>query len=210
MTKPKRVTCLHTAASNIPIFDAASAGLDLALHHIVRTDLLAAAEQAGGIDAKLGAATDMALRAAAADADVVLLTCSTLGPVADGLSNAVAVMRVDQALAEAAMRQGGRVAILCAAPTTLQATEDLFRAAARGSRAMIDIELVPGAWDVFKSGDQSRYCGMIAEFADRAFEKGAATVALAQASMAPAADRCRQGIPLTSPRAGLLAALVHS
>ena len=205
----KRVTCLHTAISNIVIFDAAAIGLGLVLHHIVRADLLVAAEQAGGLTDHVTTTTKAALHDAAGHTDVVLLTCSTLGPVADEVSNSVPIMRVDRALAEAAVKQGGRVTVICTAPTTLRATEDLFRAAASATDAVIDMQLVAGAWDVFQSGNQARYCAMIATATDRAFENGAVNVALAQASMAPAADLCRQGSLLTSPRAGLLAASAH-
>ena len=37
----RRVACLHTADSNIAIFDAAARGLDVSLRHVVRSDLLA-------------------------------------------------------------------------------------------------------------------------------------------------------------------------
>jgi hypothetical protein len=48
---------------------------------------------------------------------------------------------------------------------------------------------------------------MIAAAADQAFRDGADVVALAQASMAGAAELCREGRPLTSPGVGLAAAL---
>ena len=70
------------------------------------------------------------------------------------------------------------------------------------------MQLVPGAWDVFKAGDRSRYLSMIATAADEAFQGGAAQVALAQASMAGAARLAAGGrIPLTSPTVGLAAAI---
>jgi hypothetical protein len=48
---------------------------------------------------------------------------------------------------------------------------------------------------------------MVAAAADEAFAEGAASVALAQASMAYAAPLCRGGRPHTSPLAGLTAAV---
>ena len=35
-----RIACLHTAASNVAVFDAAAAGMDVRLEHHVRADLL--------------------------------------------------------------------------------------------------------------------------------------------------------------------------
>lgn len=59
-----RVACLHTAESNVAVFDAArrTARLkDMVLHHKVRGDLLAAAEQAGRLTPEIAARTVEAL-----------------------------------------------------------------------------------------------------------------------------------------------------
>jgi hypothetical protein len=207
VTLRKRIACLHTAAGNIALFEAAAVDLALDLRHLVRAHLLAAAEQAGGLTPSIVEETEAALRAAAGDADFVLLACSTLGPVADGLRAKVPTLRIDRALAEAAVKKGGRVAVLYTFPGTAQASGDLFREVAAGTEAEIDLQLVPGAWDLFKEGDQQQYLAMIADAADRAFAAGAASVAFAQASMAPAAGLCVKGTPLTSPRASLLKAM---
>ncbi|WP_341317433.1 hypothetical protein WN982_39865 [Paraburkholderia sp. IMGN_8] len=81
-----RIVCLHTADSNIAVFDAAARAAgwqSLDLHHAVRADLLAAAEQAGGLTDAIAAQTRAALLALRLDAHSVLLTCSTLGPAVD-------------------------------------------------------------------------------------------------------------------------------
>ncbi len=202
----KRIACLHTAASNVAHFDAAADGLELELKHIVRADLLLAAEKAGGLTDAITGGTVAALVAAAADADFVLLACSTLGPIADGFKGAVPTLRIDRALAEAAIGRGGRVVVLYTFPGTAQATGDLFREVAANGRAEIDMQLVAGAWDIFKAGDQARYGALIAGASDQAHRDGATSVAFAQASMAPATTLCRGPQPLTSPRASLLAA----
>ena len=206
-----RMTCLHTASSNIKVFDAAADKLGIApnvLHHEVRADLLAAAEQAGGLTVDIANATASALRLLALEADAVVLTCSTLGPVVDGLSPGTAILRTDQALAFAAVQAGGNIAVLCAVETTLEPTARLFRQAAQLTRASVDVQWVPGAWALFKAGDLDGYLAVIADAANRAYTNGASTVALAQASMSGAAARVTAGPPpLTSPTAGLSAAL---
>ncbi len=204
----RRIACLHTAESNIHHFDRAADGLSLDLRHWVRADLLRAAEAAGTLTPDLVAATAEALLDLAGEADFVLLTCSTLGPIADHLDATVPIRRADRALAEeavakAALKAGGRVAILYTLPTTAQATGALFREMADGAGVSVDLSLVIGAWDAFTAGDQQRYAELIAEAADRAFTDGASVVALAQASMAPAADLCRKGRPIASPKASL-------
>ena len=82
-----RIACLHSAESNIEVFEAALRSLDrsdVTLGHEVRADLLAAAERQGGVNAEITAQARAALLALSATADAVLLTCSTLGEAAGG------------------------------------------------------------------------------------------------------------------------------
>lgn len=208
-----RIACLHTAASNIAVFDAAAQAVGLAsgvLAHTVRADLLAAAERAGGLTDAIAAETGTALRSLCGTADAVVLTCSTLGPSVAALAGTatVPVLRVDAALAEAAVANGGRVVALCAVETTVEPTTRLFAEAAATTGADVEVRLVPGAWDLFKAGDRDGYLAAVARAADDAYAAGASTVVLAQASMAGAADLVHNGpAPLTSPTAGLAAAL---
>lgn len=209
----QRIACLHTAESNIQVFDNAlgKSGLTgVVLRHAVRADLLAAAEQAGGLTTTISSQTSQALRELCKEADAVLLTCSTLGPVAEAVEPdaAAPVLRVDAALAAEAVKGGGSVAVLCAVQTTVEPTRLLFERAAQATGAKIAMHLVSGAWEVFKAGDRDRYLGMIARAADDAAAAGATQVALAQASMADAADlAAAHQRPLTSPTAGLMAAV---
>jgi hypothetical protein len=203
-----RIACLHTLGSNIAVFEAARPGAGVTLRHDVRTDLLEAAERSGGLTEDVTAQTGEALRTLAADADAVLLTCSTLGPAVSGVENmGVPVLRVDAALAKGAARGGGRIVVLCSAATTLGPTGALFEEAAADTGATIELRLVPGAWDAFKAGRIPEYHAMIAAAADEAFGDGAEKVALAQASMAGAAALCRAGRPLESPAVGLAEAV---
>jgi hypothetical protein len=121
------------------------------------------------------------------------------------------VLRVDEALAEQAVRSGGRIAVLCAAETTMEPTRLLFEAAAARTASQIAMCLVPGAWAAFRGGDQDRYFDLIAQAAEAALRDGAKQGALAQASMAGAAKRVRDAsLVLTSPAAGLGAAIAKA
>lgn len=206
-----RITCLHTAHSNVAVFDAAAEALGIGLdvlRHDVRPDLLAAAEQAGGLTVEVANATASALLSLAREADAVLLTCSTLGVAVEGLSTGTPILRTDEALAVAAVQAGGNIAVLCAVQTTLEPTSRLFHKAAERSNASVTVHWVPGAWALFKAGDTDGYLSAIANAADRAYADGAGVVALAQASMSDAAARVKAGPPpLTSATAGLRAAL---
>lgn len=205
-----RVVCLHTADSNIALFDREllDAGLpDVELHHVVRADLLEAAEAAGGLVTPVRADAAAALSALAADHDAVLLTCSTLGPAVEDVRATMPVLRVDEALAREAVARGGTVVALCAVTTTLGPTTEIFERAATGTSATVAVQLVEGAWDEFKAGNLAGYHALVARAADDARESGADVVALAQASMAPAAQLCSRPPVIGSPSAGLAAAV---
>jgi hypothetical protein len=205
-----RIACLHTVESNIAVFEAArrDLGLEATLTHAVRADLLADAERAGGLTQEIRDRAGTVLAELARSADAVLLTCSTVGPAIAEARRAgaqVPVFRVDGALAEAAVADGGKVVALCAVETTIGPTRALFEDAAKKTGCTVEVVLVPGAWARFKSGDREGYERLVAEAADKA-AAGGAQVALAQASMAGAA-RLAQVKPLTSPAVGLKAAV---
>lgn len=209
MSAIRRIACLHTHDSNIAVFDAAAQALGIApemLVHTVRSDLLAAVE-AEGLTAQLREQTGALLHRLAQENTAVLLTCSSLGPVVDGLGQAQ-ILRADAALAVAAVQGGQRVVVLCAAPSTVSATGELFSAAAQATGAWVEVRLVDGAWALFKAGERERYFERIRTAVAIAFEEGAEVVALAQASMAGATHDEPPGLHvLTSPRASVAAAV---
>jgi hypothetical protein len=211
-----RIACLHTAESNVTVFDSAAKSLGIGLNilqHEVRADLLAAAERSGGLTACISNATQQALLSLAHHADAVLLTCSTLGPSIEGLTKSTSptIMRADEALACAAVNAGSaglKIVVLCAVETTVDPTSRLFMRAAERSKALVEIRLVCGAWALFKSGDFIGYLAAVAEAVDRAYLDGASVVALGQASMSGAASLVTTGpSPLTSATEGLKAAV---
>jgi hypothetical protein len=203
----KTIACLHTAAGNIAVFDAACPP-GATLTHTLRADLLKDAEEAGGLTDAIAQRTATALEALATPGvDAVLLTCSTVGPGAALARAAIPVLRVDAALAETATRGGGKVVVLCAVETTVEPTRAIFAEAAARNGASLDVRLVPGAWAAFRGGDPARYHAIIAAASDAGFAEGAAQVALAQASMSGAVALAKGRKPLASPPVGLAAAL---
>lgn len=72
------IACLHTAQSNIAVFETAAREVGFppsVLSHEVRADLLARAEEAGGVTDEIADETAAALQALSHMADVVILTC---------------------------------------------------------------------------------------------------------------------------------------
>ncbi len=208
-----KIACLHTATSNIAVFDAAVRQIgmdDVVLTHEVKSQLLARVEQAGVLTAEIADEAREILRSLAQSADAVLLTCSTFGPLVDGMAQigATPILRVDAALAEQTMKEGGKIVVLYASPTTIEPTKHIFSSAAKAAAISFEMKVVPEAWEYFKAGDQHGYFVRIAEAADEAYSNGASVVALAQASMAGAIAFIKSGTkPMTSPVAGLLAAV---
>lgn len=204
------IACLHTAHSNIAIFDRALASIEdiprIQLIHQVDTRLLPMAEQAGGITPDIIALTQAQISELSQRSDQIIVTCSTLGQVVDQLPPAaVPVIRVDRVLAQHAVALGGRLLVLCAAPTTLKPTRDLFMHTAAGTATQIDVQLVEGAWQRFSAGDIESYHALIASALISDSAQTSRTVALAQVSMTGAellVNRQEYQI-LTSPHACL-------
>ena len=200
----KSIAFLHTAQSNADLFEDMASRLPVRHSHMVRADLLARAGEAGRLTEEIQTETEELLRSLTGEADAVVLTCSTLGPAADAISGQP-VMRIDRALAKAAVASGGKVAVLCTVETTIGPTGDLFREVAAESGAKVDVRLIDGVFQLFLDGQADRYFEAIASAADE-IAADYDVIAFGQASMAPAAAACNVARPLTSTDAGMAAA----
>lgn len=208
-----RISLLHTIDGNRQIFEDAAKQLGLAggtLFHAVRVDLREAVQQAGAISEDVKAQTARCLTKLAADSDAVVVTCATLGPVVDEVRHAAAVpiVRADRALATAVARAGGRIAVLCAVESTIEANRRLFEQHVVAAGTSVEIILVAPVWARFQAGDVAGALSATAAAADEAYEAGATVVAFAHPWMAPAVDRVRtKQRPLHSADAALRAVL---
>jgi len=208
------IACLHTAESNIAVYEATAKALGLPdgmLRHHVRADLLLAAEKVGRLTDEISAETAALLRHLAEDADAVVLNCSTLGPATTAVNAGAAapIIRADATLAEEAVKAGGRVIVLCTVETTIVPTTALFEAAAKATGAEIKVRLVPGAWAHFRAGDLPAYLASIADAVTAAHGEGPVTIAFAQASMTDAARLLPESYPqpMSGPATALAAAM---
>lgn len=129
------LTLLHTSPVHVPVFDALRDRdhPGAVLRHLVVPELLDRT-RAEGPDSVVPA-----LRELLADsAGPVLVTCSSIGAVAESLAPelGVRVLRVDRPMAARAVRGGPRVAVLATVESTLAPTvalleEEAERAASR-------------------------------------------------------------------------------
>jgi len=210
------VVLIHTVAGleNVfgPLCDELAPGL--APRHVVDESLLNDTIAAGALTDDVRARfRARAEQARAEGADVIMLTCSSVGPAADALSEelGVTVLRVDEAMAERAVSLGPRVGVAATLPTTLDPTAGLVRRAAdrSGTAAEVTTELATGAFQALRGGDAARHDALVVA-ALRALASRVDVIVLAQASMARAlagaesveADGRRVPV-LTSPRLGV-------
>ena len=208
------LTLLHTAPANLETFERLLAELapDVEAKHVLASDLLDEARMTGittDLRARVGETVSLAVDNGAS---VVLCTCSTIGDCAEAASipAGAAVLRVDRAMAEAAVAVGGTIGVAAALESTLGPTEELLRQVAGESGADVILHriLCTEAWRLFEAGDRGSFLAAVAD-AVRAGSAGCDVIVLAQASMAGAADLLGDlPIPvLSSPRLGLGAAL---
>jgi Asp/Glu/hydantoin racemase len=140
-----------------------------------------------------------------------MVTCSSIGA---GVAVArrqfdFPILRVDEAMAEAAVRMGRRIGVAATLKTTLEPTMTLLEetAAAAGRQIELIPELCEGAFEAVLSGDTALHdrlvCAALGDLKERV-----EVVVLAQASMARVVGQLTDGGPpiLSSPEL----AMVHA
>jgi hypothetical protein len=206
----KRVILIHTVASLPETFgrlcDELLPGVEV--EHVVDESLLRDTLQAGELTEEVRSRfLERAARALAGAPDAVVLTCSSVGPAADG----TAVGRIDRAMADWAVRIGARIGVAATVPTTLGATSDLIRRAAAeaGRRVELRTELAEGAFRALGEGRGDEHDRLVRAALER-LAGWADAIVLAQASMARALggageiEAAGRRVPvLTSPRLGI-------
>jgi Asp/Glu/hydantoin racemase len=204
---------LHTVLSLPATFAALAEELapEAEVFHVVDETLLGVTRRAG----ELTPATRRRVlghieSAAEAGADLVVVTCSSIGAAVDASRSfvGVPVLRIDEPMADEAVRLGARIGVLATLATTLEPTAELVarRAEAAGRPVEVVARVCEGAFDALAAGERERHDEVVrTELRRLAAEVD--VVVLAQASMArvaetlPAAER---PVPvLSSPRLGM-------
>jgi aspartate/glutamate racemase len=137
--------------------------------------------------------------AADAGADLVVVTCSSIGPAVDDSHNFVdvPVLRIDEPMADEAVRLGSRIGVVATLSTTLEPTAELVRRRAREAGKDVEVvtHLCEGAFGSDRHDELVR-AGIEALAAETD------VVVLAQASMARVAVDSPVPV-LSSPRLGM-------
>jgi glutamate racemase len=181
---------VHTGHVLIPVFAqlAKENLLGVNVFHMLDESLIRNTIADGGLS-KLTIRRLMGMIESAHDggADAVMVTCSSIG---EGVAVArqqfdFPILRVDEAMAEAAVATGGRIGVAATLRTTLEPTVALLRETA--ARAGRTVEIVPqlsdGAFECLIAGDAPRHDRMLTESLSD-LRKEVDVIVLAQASMA--------------------------
>ncbi|GAA1957297.1 aspartate/glutamate racemase family protein [Microbacterium deminutum] len=215
MSAGRRIAFLHTGVVVIaPVIERARAALPDATFVNYLDDRIVAdlgdPERAASVPDRVA---DLVRAARSAGAEVVMLTCSSISDLAAPVAAAVGipVLRIDEAMADAAVATGDRIAVLATLRTTCAPTVGLLRerAALAGRDPQIIEEVVEGAFAAVSSGDRTTHDRLVAAAVERV---GAAVdvVVLAQASMASAAEAAHVGVPVLTSIASGVDRLRHS
>ena len=211
-----KVVLIHTVEGNVKVFGdlVAEIAPDLPAEHVIDESLLGDTIDAGTLTDAVRRRFRERVEAARRDgADVIMLTCSSVGPSADGLGEelGVTVLRVDEAMAERAVELGPNVGVAATLPTTLGPTAELIRRAAvkLGRSVEVTTSLAEGAFQALRAGDAERHDALVTATL-RDLASNVDVIVLAQASMARAVggaasiDADGRAVPiLTSPRLGV-------
>ena len=192
--KNKTLALVHTSATLVPVFaQLCKAKLPaVETFNIVDDSLVRAIGARGALTADIARRVAAYITSAeAGGADLILVTCSSIGPAVEAAAPfaGVPVLRVDQPMADQAVRAGRRVGVIATLPTTLNPTTDLVRRRAQLAGRPIEVtaKLCEGAFEALMSGDAARHDAMVGD-ALRQLSTQVDVIVLAQASMARVVD----------------------
>ena len=181
---------IHTSPTLAPLFRVLCAAEmpDVEVFHMVDESLIQDTIRAGRLRGiTIRRLLGQIASAEAAGADAVMVTCSSIGPgvaLAQSLFE-FPVIRIDEAMAEEAVRRGRRIGVAATLRTTLEPTIELLKAKAAQNGNAIEIveSLTEGAFEAVLAGDVATHDRILAGALVRDLHD-VDLIVLAQASMA--------------------------
>lgn len=126
--------------------------------------------------------------------DAILFTCSAFGPCIEAVASrhaSIPVLKPNEAMIAAAVSQGKRIGLLATFSATLQSMPAEFP-----STVSVETELAEGALAALEAGNLEKHDALAAQAAQRLHDRGCDLIALAQFSLARAADTVRAAVPV--------------
>jgi Asp/Glu/hydantoin racemase len=214
--RPDRPTLafLHTVLTLAPTFSQLAQELSpgTEVFHIADESLLTVTRRAGSLTpVTKRRVLGHVMSAVDAAADLVLVTCSSIGPAVDLVHELVPVpvLRVDEPMVDEAVRLGRSIGVLATLSSTLEPTAELVdrRGRAAGKPVRVVARLCDGAFDALAAGDRDSHDELVRDGL-RQLCGDVDVVVLAQASMARVAealpDQERTVPVLSSPRLAMI------
>ncbi|MGD2125287.1 MAG: aspartate/glutamate racemase family protein [Desulfobacteraceae bacterium] len=204
----KRLAVIHTVLFLADLFKKKLSERypDLESFHVVDESLLRDLLQAGGLTPNIirRVATQAGL-ARDAGAEAILFTCSSTSPAVDVVRPMldIPILKIDDPMAEKAVRLGRKVGVVCTASSTPEASKNLVIAHAvkQGKEVEVVVRLESEAFEAVMRGDKARHDQLVGD-AVVDLSKETDVVVLAQASMAhlaPALNESSSVPVLASP-----------
>ena len=186
----KTIGLIHTSATLIPVFQQLFSKQlpGVATFNIVDDSLIKDVIDKGRLsEVTSGRVVNYVSSAETAGADLVMVTCSSIGRAVERAAEGAAspVLRVDQPMVDAAISMGTRIGVVATLPTTLEPTSDLVfrRAADAGKDIKLVNRLCEGAFEALMGGRSDVHDEKVIA-ALRELAVGVDVIVLAQASMA--------------------------
>jgi Asp/Glu/hydantoin racemase len=208
---PVKLALIHTSPTLTPLFGELCAKWlpEANIFHMVDESLIRNTVEAGGLQkVTTRRLVGMVESAGLAGADAVLVTCSSIGEAVTTAQQLFdfPVLRVDEAMAEAAIAHGRKIGVLATLKTTLEPTAALVRRKGAGKNIEIVDHLCDGAFAAVMAGDTKTHDAIVSKALLNEMS-GVDVVVLAQASMARVLNTMEPGslaMPvLSSPELGV-------
>jgi Asp/Glu/hydantoin racemase len=205
----RRIGFIHTAVFFVELIKEELSRLSTKVEafHIVDESLILDLMKVGRLNSGIiRRLCRLVISAEEAGADIITVTCSSISPAVDVARKLVSrpVLKIDEPMAEAAVRKGKRIGILATAATTLEPTTCLLKSKADERRKDVRISafVCEGALEMLLRGDTEMHDRMVIDKA-RDVSRKVDVLVLAQGSMARLAPSLRKEIEipiLSSPR----------
>ena len=207
-----KAAMFHTSAATLSLFQTLTAKImpEVEVMHIVEDAMIRDVMKNGGptpaINARIAAYVQAAERAGCR---IFMTACSSIGRSVEQCQflSEIPVVRIDEAMVEAAISEGRRIAVLATVETTLKPTLEYIerKAAAAGKQIELAPNLMAEAFVALLAGDHATHDKIVSAGLLNALAN-ADVVVLAQASMARVMEGMErpQKPVLTSPERGVM------
>lgn len=196
---PRRICLIHTAPLMVQVFTPLCRDRlpDVKVTQIINESMIKDTIEAGRVRQQtIDALVTFADASFKMGTELVMVTCSSIGPAVDLIQGRFQkpVLRVDEAMAEAAVAKGQRIGVAATLRTTLEPTSELLRRKAREAGKQVELVecLCEGAFEAVMSGDADTHDALVSKAMINKLGD-VDVVVLAQASMARVVERLPRG-----------------